>query len=159
MLSWDNLFYAEQSPNEDTSLTQGPREVPFIAQYRKEEVGFPHILNMHGRAGIRPAPSPKLTKPTPFFPFPDLWLIDDWDHRYSTFIKRKETLVALAKKLAEVGACDCAVAQTAIASPPPLSLSGSTLRHRPTARATATATSLCRWPRPSRSRAWTTGDS
>ena len=26
----------------------GPREVPFIAQYRREAVGFPHILNLHG---------------------------------------------------------------------------------------------------------------
>jgi hypothetical protein len=26
----------------------GPREVPFLATYRKELVGFPEVLNMHG---------------------------------------------------------------------------------------------------------------
>jgi hypothetical protein len=36
----------------------GPREVPFIAQYRKELVCFPEVLNMH-----------------------DLWLIKEWDEK------------------------------------------------------------------------------
>ena len=38
----------------------GPREVPFIAQYRKELVRFPDVLNMH-----------------------DLWLIKEWDEKVS----------------------------------------------------------------------------
>ena len=35
----------DETPSIDVS---GPRDVPFIAQYRKELVNFPHILNMHG---------------------------------------------------------------------------------------------------------------
>ena len=47
----------------------GPRDVPFIAQYRKEEVGFPHLLNMH-----------------------DLWLISEWDKKWSVFYHRRKNL-------------------------------------------------------------------
>ncbi len=31
----------------------GPRDVPFIATYRKELVGFPGVLNTHGVMGER----------------------------------------------------------------------------------------------------------
>lgn len=68
LLHFENIVKADGS----VSDASGPREIPFIAQYRKERVGFPHILNMH-----------------------DLWLIHEADRKYAAFMERKNKLASL----------------------------------------------------------------
>ena len=41
------LLRWEQHVSQDKDVS-GPREVPFIARYRKDAVGFPEVLTMHG---------------------------------------------------------------------------------------------------------------
>lgn len=83
-------------------------------------MGFPGVLNMHGKAGHKgqgknfSASGGTLTiillLSRPFcccfchfaLAPPDLWLIDEWDHRYHLMQQRKERLVKLAERLASV---------------------------------------------------------
>ncbi len=77
--------------------------MPFLAQYRKEAVGFPGTLNMHG--GCWSTQGRFVDSRLHVLPLPpaDLWLVDEWDHRYHVLQQRKRRLVTLAESLAKVG--------------------------------------------------------
>ena len=61
LMQWEEVEQASGS---------GPREVPYIAQYCKESVGFPEALNMH-----------------------DLWAIKHWDDKWHTLTQRRTRLL------------------------------------------------------------------
>lgn len=63
LMQWEEV----QSEKIESS---GPREVPYIAQYCKEAVGFPETLNMH-----------------------DLWAIKHWDGEWHTLTQRRSRLL------------------------------------------------------------------
>lgn len=67
LLRWEEIY------DEHTECHySGPREVPFIAQFRKEAVGFPEVFNMH-----------------------DLWLIRDWNIKWLETKARRQNLCQL----------------------------------------------------------------
>lgn len=68
LMRWDSDRGDAKKQDIDFS---GPRDVPFIAQYRKEAVNYPEILNMH-----------------------DLWEIKYWDERWFQLQNRKHNLRA-----------------------------------------------------------------
>eukprot|EP00053_Salpingoeca_punica_P020212 m.211010 g.211010 ORF g.211010 m.211010 type:complete len:1767 (+) comp17822_c0_seq2:479-5779(+) len=76
LLRWDEHKYYERNVLKfDCS---GPRDIPFIAQYRKERVSFPDVLNCH-----------------------DLWAIYRADKIYTDFLTRREKIHTLFTKVKE----------------------------------------------------------
>eukprot|EP00730_Choanoeca_flexa_P006581 TRINITY_DN12178_c0_g1_i1.p1 TRINITY_DN12178_c0_g1~~TRINITY_DN12178_c0_g1_i1.p1 ORF type:complete len:1596 (+),score=552.73 TRINITY_DN12178_c0_g1_i1:100-4887(+) len=72
------LLHYDRPTQDNDAEEAGPREVPFLATYRKELVGFPDVLNMH-----------------------DLYLIKEYDLKFVSLQKRKQQLVATVERLAE----------------------------------------------------------